>query len=238
MVIGSVGYARRPILPADGGIGIGRYFGPGLFAFLTDLKTNNDREWFKANRERFAAEVEAPLRRFVADAGAALGELSPAYAEGTVFRIYRDTRFSRDKRPFKTAASAHFSHRARRRMHTVPGFYLHLEPGNCMGGGGMYRPEPDALGRVRDRIAAHPDEWAEVLAAGVPVQGESLKRPPNGYDPSHCFVDDLKRKDHVVLVPFSEADVLRPDFLDAYVEVCRSAAPLIAFLTRALDLEW
>jgi uncharacterized protein (TIGR02453 family) len=214
------------------------YFGPGLFTFLTDLKANNDREWFRANKARFTQEVDAPLRRFVADAGVALAELSPAYAEGSVFRIYRDTRFSKDKTPFKTAASAHFSHRSRSKMHTVPGFYLHLEPGNCMGGGGMYRPEPDALGRVRDRIVGRPEEWAAVLASGVPIMGDSLKRPPNGYDPEHRFIEDLKRKDHFAMVTFSEADVLRPDFLDTYVEACRPLAPLMEFLTGALDLEW
>jgi uncharacterized protein (TIGR02453 family) len=214
------------------------YFGPGFFAFLTELKANNDREWFRANKARFAEEVDGPLRRFVADAGVALAELSPAYAEGSVFRIYRDTRFSKDKTPFKTAASAHFSHRSRGKMHTVPGFYLHLEPGNCMGGGGMYRPEPEPLGRVRDRIVAEPDEWAGVLAAGVPILGDSLKRPPNGYDAEHRFVEDLKRKDHFAMVSFSEGDVLRSDFLDVYVEACRPLAPLMAFLTRALDLEW
>jgi len=214
------------------------YFGPGLFDFLRDLAANNDRAWFQANKARYTTEVETPMRAFVADAGMRLAELSPSYAEGSVFRIYRDTRFSRDKSPFKTNTAAHFRHETRRADHSLPGFYVHLAPGHCIGGGGLYRPDPDALARVRDRIVARPAEWEAVLASGVEVVGDSLKRPPAGYDPDHRFIADLKRKDHVAMESFAEDEVCRDDFLERYVGVCTRVAPLVAFLTKALDLTW
>jgi uncharacterized protein (TIGR02453 family) len=214
------------------------YFGPGLFAFLRELAVNNERGWFNANRARYAAEVEAPMRRFVADAGMRLAEISPSYAEGSLFRIYRDTRFSHDKAPFKTNVAAQFRHETRRKDHSLPGFYVHLAPGHCMGGGGLYRPDPAALARVRDRIVARPEEWAAVLASGVEVTGDALKRPPSGYPADHRFVEDLKRKDHVVVETFTEDEVCGADFLERYAGVCGRIAPLMAFLTRALDLTW
>jgi uncharacterized protein (TIGR02453 family) len=214
------------------------HFGAGLFAFLTDLAANNDRDWFRAHKQRYVDEVEAPLRRFVEDAGMRLAEISPSFAEGSPFRIYRDTRFSKAQQQFKTSAAAQFRHGTRRRDHSVPGFYLHLSPGFCMGGGGLYRPDAPALGRVRDRIVAHPDEWAAVLASGVALQGDPLKRAPAGYDPGHRFVADLRRKDHYAMTQYSEVEVCRADFLDAYVATCAGLAPLLAFLTRSLDLTW
>ncbi|HEY3108121.1 MAG TPA: DUF2461 domain-containing protein [Chloroflexota bacterium] len=209
-----------------------------MFGFLSDLAANNDRAWFQANKARYVDQVEAPMQRFVADAGLRLAELSPSYAGGSLFRIYRDTRFSRDRAPFKTSTAAQFRHGTGRKEHSLPGFYLHLAPGHCVGGGGLYHPDPAALGRVRDRIVARPDEWAAVLASGVTVLGDQLKRPPAGYPPDHRFVDDLRRKDHFAMVSFTEAEVCRPDFLDAYAATCAGIAPLMAFLTRSLDLTW
>ena len=214
------------------------YFGDGLFTFLRDLGANNDRAWFQANKARYVEEVEAPMRRFVDDAGMRLAEISPSYAEGSIFRIYRDTRFSHDKRPFKTSVAAQFRHGTHRKDHGLPGFYVHLSPDHSLGGGGLYRSDPDALGRVRDRIVAEPDEWAAVLAGGLEIQGDALKRPPAGYDPAHRFVEDLKRKDHIVMEGYTEAKVCGPEFLERYVTTCARIAPLVAFLTRSLDLSW
>src|SRR5262249_47414783 len=140
--------------------------------------------------------------------------------------------------PFKTSVAAQFRHGTHRKDHGLPGFYVHLSPGHCLGGGGLYRSDPDALGRVRDRIVAEPDEWAAVLASDLEIQGEALKRPPAGYDPAHRFVEDLKRKDHVVMESYAEAEVCSPEFLERYVATCARIAPLLAFLTRSLDLTW
>lgn len=214
------------------------YFGPGLFAFLNDLAANNDRAWFAANRARYTREVDLPLRQFVADAGIRLGELSPSYTEASPFRIYRDTRFARDKTPFNPRAAAVFSHESKGKEHGVPGFYVHLAPGHRVGGGGMHQPDPATLGRVRDRIVARPGDWEAVIASGARIEGDALKRPPAGYDPDHRFIDDLKRKNFYSMTAFTEEQVCAPEFIETYLDACRSAAPLVRFLTRALDLTW
>ena len=218
---------------------MGGYFGPGLFAFLRDLGANNNRAWFQANKARYVDEVEAPMRRFVEAVGLRLAAtVGPSYGEGSVFRIYRDTRFSHDKTPYKTSTAAQFRHGTQRKDHAVPGFYVYLSPGHCLGGGGLYRSDPATLGRVRGRIVAEPEEWAEVLASGLEIQGDALRRPPAGYDPDHRFVEDLKRKDHVVMEQYSEDEVCRPEFLERYVATCTRIAPLVGFLTRSLDMPW
>lgn len=220
------------------------HFGRGLFDFLADLRRNNDRAWFQAERERYLAEVEGPMLRFIADLGERLARISgsfvadPRRTGGSMFRIYRDTRFSKDKSPFKTAVAAQFPHRERAKDRAVSGFYLHLEPGRCVGGGGIHHPDAAALKRIRDRIATRPREWEAVLRKGIAIEGDSLRRPPVGYDPAHPFVEDLKRRDFYSLAPFSEAEVCAPGFLDRYVGACAAAAPLVEFVTRALGLRW
>ena len=128
------------------------YFTPACFAFLRDLKRHNDRDWFAANRERYVADVEQPLLAFIGDFAPRLKAISPAYVAdkrrmgGSMFRIHRDTRFSPDKSPFKTWTAARFPHEARRKVKSVPSFYVHLGPGASFGGGGVY-PHLDDLKR-------------------------------------------------------------------------------------------
>lgn len=220
------------------------YFGPGLFDFFRDLAAHNDRAWFQAHQRRYEAEVKGPMLRFIGDFGARLRRISPRFvadprpAGGSLFRIHRDTRFSKDKSPYKTNAAAHFRHREGGRDVHAPGFYLHLEPGQSMGGGGLWHPDAAALKRVRDRIAGRTREWRAVCDNGIVIEGDALKRPPAGYDAGHPFVDDLKRKDLYTMTRFSEKEVCASGFLDRYVEACQAAAPLVAFLTRALGFRW
>lgn len=220
------------------------YFRPGLFRFLQELERNNRREWFETNKPRYESEVKAPLLRFIADFGARLRTLSkhfsadPRPVGGSMFRIYRDTRFSRDKSPYKTAAAAHFPHRSAGKDVHVPGFYLHIEPGGSMGGGGLWHPDAPTLKKVRDGIVARSRSWKEVVSAGISIQGDALKRPPAGYDADHPYVSDLKRKDFYAMTDFAEPEVCAPDFMDRYLAACLAAAPLVRFLTRSLALPW
>jgi uncharacterized protein (TIGR02453 family) len=219
------------------------HFGPGLFRFLKELRANNNRAWFQTNKGRYESEVKERMLQFIADFGARLRTISrnfdadPRPVGGSMFRIYRDTRFSKDKSPYKTAAAAHFQYRHGGKDVHAPGFYLHLEPGDCMGGGGLWHPDATALQKVRDRIVQHPKEW-KAVGGGVTIDGDRLKRPPAGYDPSHPFIEDLKLKDIYTMTRFSDRDVCAADFLDRYAEACRSAAPLVAFLTKSLGLAW
>jgi uncharacterized protein (TIGR02453 family) len=220
------------------------YFSPRLFTFFRSLKRHNTREWFQDNRQRYVDDVEAPLLQFIQDFAPHLAKISRAYVAdprrsgGSAFRIYRDTRFSSDKSPYKTWAAARFAHEARKTTDSVPGFYLHIEPGECYGGGGVYHVERTALTKIRQAIVDRPRQWSAVLATGIEIEGDSLSRAPAGFDPAHRFIEDLKRKDLYMLTAFTEADATRPDFLDRYVETCRRAAPLLEFLTKALGLRW
>lgn len=224
------------------------HFGAELFEFLRDLRANNRREWFLVHRARWEADVRDPMLRFIADFGPRLRAISRSFVAdprpvgGSMFRIHRDVRFSRDRSPYKTTASAQFRHEAGRDVH-APGFYLHLQPGNVFAGAGLWRPDGAALGRVRDAIVTGPARWRRAIGgrafrARCTFGGESLKRPPHGYDPAHPLIADLMRKDFVVATPFTEADACRADFLDAFAGACGAAAPMVAFLTRALGLPY
>ena len=224
------------------------HFGPELFAFLTDLRNNNNREWFQANKGRYQSDVLEPLQTFVADFGTRLHDISPHFVAdprqtgGSIFRIYRDVRFSKDKTPYKTHAAVHFRHGTGKDVHG-PGYYLHLEPTNVYVGGGIWHPDPQMLGGIRDAIVANPARWQRILsdkqfAARFHLEGESLKRPPKGYDPDHPLIEDLKRKDFIVSASFSPEDAYAQDFADRFEGVCRQSAPLMEFLATSAGLPW
>jgi uncharacterized protein (TIGR02453 family) len=134
------------------------HFSPALFAFLRDLKTHNNREWFADQRPRYIADVETPVLQFIRDFGPRLKAISRAYVAdprrvgGSMFRIHRDTRFSPDKSPFKTWVATRFAHQARKKVDGVPAFYLRLSPGESFGGGGVYHLDTPALTKIRQRI--------------------------------------------------------------------------------------
>lgn len=224
------------------------YFGPELFAFLRELRQNNDRGWFQANRERYEAHVREPMLRFIAEFGPRLEAISPSLVAdprpvgGSLFRIYRDIRFSRDKSPYKTHAAAQFRHEWGRDAHT-PGFYLHLEPGDIFFGCGLWHPEPEPLRRVRDAIVAHPARWQRAISgkaftAKWMLGGESVKRAPAGYDPEHPLIEHLKRKDYTARSGFTEEEACEARFLDHVAEVSQAAGPFLRFLASALGLPW
>ncbi len=169
------------------------YITPELFAFFRELKENNNREWFQANKQRYELQVREPLLQFITGFGLRLAEISPHYVAdarksgGSLFRINRDIRFSKNKSPYKTAAGIQFRHESGKDVH-APGFYLHLEPGSVFGGAGIWHPDTKTLGKIRDAIVENPDRWQaiisnEALSAVYKLEGDSLKRAPKGYDP-------------------------------------------------------
>jgi uncharacterized protein (TIGR02453 family) len=224
------------------------HFNPAMFKFLKELKANNDRTWFADNRDRFEEVVREPLIRFVLEFGPKLRKISPEFSAdprpvgGSIFRIHRDTRFSKDKTPYKTHASAQFRHVRGKDVH-APGFYLHLEPGNVFLGAGIWRPDTRSAAGIREAIAEDPAAWKRAVRGkafreAFRLEGESLKRPPRGMDPEHPLLEDLKRKDFIAVRDFTQRDACGADFVDRYAEACRGAAPLVRFLTRALELGW
>ena len=219
---------------------------PALFDFLRELRKNNERPWFQANRKRYERDLRNPMLDFIRAFAAPLAEISPHCVAdprpngGSLFRIYRDIRFSRDKTPYKTNAGAHFRHAAGKNVH-APGFYLHLEPGTCFVGCGVWRPDGPAVTRIRDAIVARPEEWTRITTSGdfirtFALEGESLKRPPRGYDPEHPLTTDLKRKDFIAVAGFSEAEAVQPDFLDRFVAIARRGGPFVEFLSHAVGV--
>lgn len=218
-----------------------------LFEFLAELAANNDRTWFNGHKARYEEVVREPLRAFVRDFEPFLEELSPHMVAddrkvgGSLFRIHRDVRFSRDRSPYKTWAALQFRHEAGKDVHG-PGFYLHLQPDNVFMGAGCWHPAREALERIRDAIVEDPDRWLavrdEAQAAGFTFEGASLKRPPRGYPTDHPAVEELKRKDFIVVRRLSEAEACRPDFARRFAAICVEAEGVMSFLAAALGLRW
>ena len=222
-------------------------FTPELFAFLRELKANNNRAWFEANKPRYQAEVRDPFLAFIAALRPRLAALSPHYVAdpkpmgGSLFRIYRDVRFAKNKDPYKTVASAYFWHEAGKE--NTPGFYLHFEPEQCFVGMGMYQPDAVLRAKVAATIAAKADEWQAIkneqaFKKTFAFGGDSLQRVPKPYDADHPLAADLKRKDFIVIANLTEQQVCAKNFLDTFEKLCVTAAPLMAFLTRAANLPW
>ncbi len=221
----------------------GSHFSPEFFKFLKSLSRNNNREWFQKNKPRYERFVLTPSLQFIKDAGKELRVVSPYLVAdprpfgGSLFRIYRDMRFSRDKSPYKTNVAMEFWHR-RGGKKSYTGLYLHLAPGQCFVGAGIWHPDPATLNRVRRDIVSRPEAWRRVKESGLKVEGESLKRPPAGFDPNHPFVDDLKLKDITAGVRFSNAQVTGPRFMEDFIQASKKLDPLNRFLAGALSLPW
>lgn len=224
------------------------FFSPALFKFLRDLKKNNDRAWFKANQERYEAAVRGPALDFITAFGPHLHRISPHFRAdakkvgGSLFRIHRDTRFSKDKSPYKTNTGLHFRHEAGKDAH-APGFYVHLEPGGCFIGAGIWRPDGPTTRSIREAIAERSAAWKKAtrgkrFATTYRLGGESLKRPPAGFDEDHGFVEDLKRKDFIAVADLSQKDVTADDFDKQLAKRFKAGAPLVKFLCEAVGVSF
>ncbi len=222
------------------------HFDRRLFAFLRDLKKNNSREWFTANKPRYEEVALHPARTFISDFGPLLRKVSPHFIAdprpvgGSLFRIHRDVRFSKDKSPYKTFVGIQFRHKQAKSVHT-PGFYLHLEPGAVFVGIGIWHPERESLAKVRDAIVADPAAWKRAKGAKsfrehYTLEGDALKRPPKGYDPAHPLIEDLKRKDFIASTRLSEAATTEADFLQRFAGLCKAGAPFVRYLCGAVGV--
>ncbi|HTW30255.1 MAG TPA: TIGR02453 family protein, partial [Candidatus Sulfotelmatobacter sp.] len=216
------------------------YFTPETFRFLTRLKRNNDRDWFNAHKHEYETFVKQPALRFIADFAAPLYEIAPHLvadsrpSRGSLFRIYRDTRFATDKRPYKTNVAMRFSHRGKD-VHS-PGFYLHLEPGGCFAACGLWHPEPATLLRVRNAIVERADEWRKVRKLVNWDDASKLSRPPRGFCSEHEFVENLKLRDIGSAIELTDAQACSPRFMTTFATACRKMSPLARFLSGALGL--
>ena len=223
-------------------------FGLATVRFLEDLEDNNNRAWFQQNKHRYERDVLEPALDFISAVGPLLVRVSecftaiPKRTGGSLMRVYRDTRFSRDKTPYKTNIGIQFRHERGKDVH-APGYYLHIETTGCFLGAGMWRPEPAALKAIRERIADRPDTWRKVVQSRrfnseFQLSGNALKRPPRGYAPDIRYVEDIKRKDFIGVSEFSIERAASPDFPEEVVERFARATPLMKFLCTAVGVEF
>jgi uncharacterized protein (TIGR02453 family) len=224
------------------------YFTLETFRFLRLLARHNERDWFHANKARYEQHVRDPFLRLIADLGPPLAKISPHFRAdprpvgGSLFRIQRDTRFSGNKAPYKTSAGARLMH-VRRREVAAPSFYIHIAPGECFVGAGIWHPEPETLRRLRSFMHDNPRAWiAATRSAGFKRQyqfwGESLTRIPAGIEADHPLLDDLKRKNQAAGTALEDATVLGPRLKSTLVGHLRRLAPMMDYLCAALDLEF
>ncbi|MFQ5528648.1 MAG: DUF2461 domain-containing protein [Thermoanaerobaculia bacterium] len=219
------------------------HFSPKLFKFLKELAANNDRDWFQANKDRYENDVREPAQAFISDFGPQLRKISPHFRAdprkvgGSLFRIHRDVRFSKDKSPYKTHTGIQFRHKQGKDAH-APGFYLHIEPGRCFGAVGIWHPDGETTKNIREFLVENTSRWKRIMSAKrfrdtFELQGDSLKRPPRGFDPEHPLIEDLRRKDFIGVHSLSQKDVASSDFLKRYTGLCRTGAAFVKALCEA-----
>lgn len=216
--------------------------------FLTELKKNNEREWFQERKARYEAAFADPALEFISAMQAPLKKVSPFLQAipkktgGSLLRIYRDTRFSPDKTPYKTHIGMQFRHEAGSDIH-APGVYLHIEPKNVFLGVGIWRPEKDALLWIRQKIANEPKEWKRVrdgkkFREMYELHGDSLKRPPRGFDADQPMIDDIKRKDFIAVTNLDPKSIREPDFPHQLCKQIKVATPFMSWLCEALEISY
>lgn len=213
-----------------------------VLQFLTDLSENNNREWYHANKGRYQESREKVLfltdvlineiRKFDR-------EVPPLAPKDCVFRIFRDVRFSKDKRPYKTNFGAFISKGGRKSINA--GYYFHIQPGGSFVGGGLYMPEAVQLRAARDFLAEHGTEFLEItkdpdfMAIYPHMLGDKLKTSPKGFDKEHEFIELLRYKSFVFSRPISDREVLHNDFIEKLVDSFKKLHPVNALLNEALQ---
>lgn len=215
----------------------------GTFDFLTGLALNNDREWFEAHRPDYDKLVVAPALQLIEALDPVVSSLSPQYrgvakrVGGSLMRVYRDTRFSRDKTPYKTNIGIQLRHAGAKDVH-APGWYIHLDPQECFVGAGAWHPDAPTLMQIRKALVARPEAYTQGLAAAaqvglVPV-GESLVRIPAGFAPDHPLADEIRRKDFLLSSPLPSSLFHEPRLVEVLGEKFRGSSQAMAFLCSAL----
>jgi len=221
-------------------------FQPTIFQFLEQLAANNNRPWFQANKGRYERDVLEPSLAFIRAFQPRLKRISPYFVAsdrrsgGSLMRVYRDTRFSKDRTPLKTNVGIQFRHEFGRDIH-APGFYVHIAPDECFLALGVWRPDRSSLAQIRQAIVEYPDRWRRArnnkkFRECFVLAGSSLKSGPRGFAADHPLIEDLKRTDFLGLRDLSEQDVLEEGFPDSVATAFAASRPFIRFLCEALKV--
>ena len=219
-----------------------------LLHFLDELSRHNNREWFQANRPRYEQALLEPALAFIEAMTESLEKISPHFCAlpkrsgGSLMRIYRDVRFGKNKRPYKTNVGIQFRHEAGRDVH-APGFYFHISIDETFLGVGIWRPDSQALRKIRYAIDNHSADWKNVcqnrtFRKRFERRGESLKRPPRGYSADHPLLNDLRRKDHIAICPLEHDTLLTPSIVPETARGYRAGRAYMQFLCDALGLKF
>jgi uncharacterized protein (TIGR02453 family) len=218
-------------------------FPPETLRFLRQLKRNNNREWFLAHKEVYELKVKAPMTELVLALGQAMVQFAPELIvdpKRAIYRIYRDIRFSPDKRPYKTHIAAIFVPWGIPK-HTGACLYFHIDPAELMIAGGVYMPDPLTLRALRQHIA---DNWEDLRAITNQrnfkkmlgnLQGESLVRPPSGFQADHPAIDVLRQKQFYVAQTETAELAEGPDLFPRLLALFSAMMPLVRFLNVPLQ---
>jgi uncharacterized protein (TIGR02453 family) len=218
-------------------------FRPEALAFLRALKRHNDREWFRARRDRYEALLRGPMVALVERVASDLRTFAPelvATPKASLYRVYRDTRFSDDKSPLKTHVAAVFPCRGLPK-HQGAGLYLEVAPRWVWIGGGMYAPETAQLQAVREHIAANPRRLRAIVESTAfrrvigALDGERLQRVPRGFPKEHEAAEYLKHRQFLAGREFAPAFAASPRFYRGVIRVFREVAPLVRYLNEPLQ---
>lgn len=226
-----------------------KHFTPALFTFLKELEANNEKTWWEENKDRYHEVVRDPALDFITDFGTRLEKISPHFVAdsrtigGSLMRPYRDTRFSPDKTPYKTNVGIQFRHEAGKDIH-APGYYIHLAPGSCFTGVGLWHPETAVARELRQAIHDDVDGWAAAIKTKqvtntwsiTPDDDEMLKRVPPGLDPTHPYADDLRMKSFMAGATLTQKQVTTAGFDQDLASMFTRASRFTGFLCEALGL--
>ncbi len=219
------------------------------FKFLRDLQANNNKAWFEANKDRYHQHGRDTMLRAIIELQSEMAKFAPQIENipktvgGSLHRIHRDLRFSKDKTPYKTHLSAHLRHRQREQSRGM-GFYLHIQPDGCIVASGIWHLQPKDALIVRNAIVDQPDLWgaatqsADFLDHYGAVYGEQLKRVPKEYASDHQFAEDLRRKGFGGMADIADDQILGPDCIPLVLDHFKAAVPLLKFLAQTFQLAW
>jgi len=224
-------------------------FDPKTIKFLKELEKNNRRDWFEKNRQRYEDEVRSPALAYIEAMEDPIHAISPYFdvsakkTGGSLMRVFKDMRFSKDQKPYKTNIGIQFRHVAGKDVH-APGFYLHIEPGQLFLAAGIWSPDNPTLNKVRTMMDEYPDEWLGIkkkLIGGkskFELHEGALKRAPKGFPVDHPLIEDLKRKHYIVSTAITQKDVFGKSVTKSTATLFKKTAPLVKFICESCDLDF
>jgi uncharacterized protein (TIGR02453 family) len=219
------------------------HFNQAAFTFLRGLKRNNDREWFNPRKPIYEAEVKAPMLALIAAINQALADFAPGFIRDParcMMRIYRDTRFSKNKLPYKDHAAAWWARHGMEKT-SGAGFYFDVNPTQLTIAAGCYMPEREQLLAIRRHLLDHHEEFRKLAASSklktlgmTAFEPAKMTRPPKGFSADHPAIDLILQRQWGVAAHLPAEIALTPRLIDEIIRRFRAAAPLVALLNQPL----